>query len=201
MNMEPNISARSPEIEPKENILLGVLGAILFSLVGVVIYFLLSRTGYIASISAAFGAYAALFGYGLFAHKKDTKAGVITSAIVTVVMMILSIYLCYVYELYSQVRDSGATITLGRAAGDLLEVIFGGSNKLYYGIYEWTVDMSAMLKDLLATLFFTALGLWGFVQTQRQKKKAAAAAQQPTNKFPGSDLPTDSTSANSDETK
>lgn len=201
MNMEPNVSARSPEIEPKENILLGVLGAILFSLAGVVIYFLLNQAGYIASISAAFGAYAALFGYGLFARKKDSKAGIITSAVVTVVMMILSIYLCYVYELYSEVRDTGVAVSLGRIAGDLLKTLFG-SGKLCYGINEWTIDMSVLLKDLLMTLLFTALGLWGFVQTQRQKKKAAAAAaQQPTNKFPGSDLPTDSTSANSDETK
>lgn len=74
MNMEPNISARSPEIEPKENILLGVLGAILFSLAGVIVYFLLDQLNFIASISAVVGAYAAVFGYGLFTKRKNSKA-------------------------------------------------------------------------------------------------------------------------------
>ena len=72
MNMEPNISARSPEIEPKENILLGVLGAILFSLAGVIVYALLDQLNFIASIRAVVGAYAAAFGDGLFTKRKKS---------------------------------------------------------------------------------------------------------------------------------
>lgn len=201
MNMEPNISARSPEIEPKENILLGVLGAILFSLAGVIVYFLLDQLNFIASISAVVGAYAAVFGYGLFTKRKNSKTGIIVASVVTVIMMVLAVYLCTVYDLYSQVRADGGTITLSTAAGDCLKTIFGSKGRLTYGIYYYELDLGALLKDLLLSLVFTGLGIWSFVQAQIQKKKAEAAAQQPTNKFPGSDLPTDSTSANSDETK
>lgn len=111
MNMEPNISARSPEIEPKENILLGVLGAILFSLAGVIVYFLLDQLNFIASISAVVGAYAAVFGYGLFTKRKNSKTGIIVASVVTVIMMVLAVYLCTAYDLYSQVRADGGTIT------------------------------------------------------------------------------------------
>lgn len=130
MNMEPNISARSPEIEPKENILLGVLGAILFSLAGVIVYFLLDQLNFIASISAVVGAYAAVFGYGLFTKRKNSKAGIIVASVVTVIMMVLAVYLCTAYDLYSQVRADGGTITLSTAAGDCLKTIFGSKDRL-----------------------------------------------------------------------
>ena len=65
---------RAPaELEPKENVALGIVGELLFSLAGALCYFLLSRVGYIATISALVGAYCACFGYGLFAHKKGFK--------------------------------------------------------------------------------------------------------------------------------
>lgn len=199
MNMEPNISARSPEIEPKENILLGVLGAILFSLAGVIVYFLLDQLNFIASISAVVGAYAAVFGYGLFTKRKNSKTGIIVASVVTVIMMVLAVYLCTAYDLYRQVRADGGTITLPTAASDCLKAIFGSKDRLTYG-YE--LDLGGLLKNLLLSLLFTGLGIWSFVQAQIQKKKAeAAAAQQPTNGFPGSSLPTDSTSSGDDETK
>lgn len=199
MNMEPNISARSPEIEPKENILLGVLGAILFSLAGVIVYFLLDQLNFIASISAVVGAYAAVFGYGLFTKRKNSKTGIIVASVVTVIMMVLAVYLCTAYDLYRQVRADGGTITLLTAAGDCLKAIFGSKDRLTYG-YE--LDLGGLLKNLLLSLLFTGLGIWSFVQAQIQKKKAeAAAAQQPTNGFSGSSLPTDSTSSGDDETK
>lgn len=199
MNMEPNISARSPEIEPKENILLGVLGAILFSLAGVIVYFLLDQLNFIASISAVVGAYAAVFGYGLFTKRKNSKTGIIVASVVTVIMMVLAVYLCTAYDLYSQVRADGGTITLSTAASDCLKTIFGSKGRLTYG-YE--LDLGALLKNLLLSLVFTGLGIWSFVQAQIQKKKAeAAAAQQSANGFPGSSLPTDSTSSGDDETK
>lgn len=199
MNMEPNISARSPEIEPKENILLGVLGAILFSLAGVIVYFLLDQLNFIASISAVVGAYAAVFGYGLFTKRKNSKTGIIVASVVTVIMMVLAVYLCTAYDLYSRVRADGGTITLSTAAGDCLKTIFGSKGRLTYG-YE--LDLGAFLKNLLLSLLFTGLGIWSFVQAQIQKKKAeAATAQQPANGFSGSSLPTDSTSSGDDETK
>lgn len=202
MNMEPNISARSPEIEPKENILLGVLGAVLFSLAGVIVYFLLDQLNFIASISAVVGAYAAVFGYGLFTKRKNSKTGIIVASVVTVIMMVLAVYLCTAYDLYSQVRADGGTITLSTAAGDCLKTIFGSKDRLTYGMYYYELDLGALLKDLLLSLLFTGLGIWSFVQAQIQKKKAeAAAAQQPANGFSGSSLPTDSTSSGDDETK
>ena len=88
------------------------------SLAGVIVYFLLDQLNFIASISAVVGAYAAVFGYGLFTKRKNSKTGIIVASVVTVIMMVLAVYLCTVYDLYSQVRADGGTITLSTAAGD-----------------------------------------------------------------------------------
>ena len=61
--MEP-VNRAPAELETKENVFLGVIGALLFSLAGALVYFILNRVGYIASLSALVGAYCACFGYG-----------------------------------------------------------------------------------------------------------------------------------------
>ena len=69
-------------------------------------------------------------------------------------------------------------------------------------MYYYELDLGGLLKDLLLSLLFTGLGIWSFVQAQIQKKEGRGRRSwQPTNGFPGSSLPTDSTSSGDDETK
>ena len=62
--------------ENEENVVAGVVGAFLFSLVGGVLWFLLYQMGYIAAISGFIGIICAMKGYSFFS-KGESKKGII----------------------------------------------------------------------------------------------------------------------------
>ena len=57
--------------EIKENVLAGIVGAFLFSLVGGILWFVLYQIGYIASASGLVGVICAVKGYTIFAKTKN----------------------------------------------------------------------------------------------------------------------------------
>ena len=114
--MEP-VNRAPAELEAKENVFLGVIGALLFSLAGALVYFILNRVGYIASLSALVGAYCACFGYGLFTRKKGTKAGMISAAAATVIVMVLAVVFCLAFDLYEYIKDDYANVKLTEVLG------------------------------------------------------------------------------------
>lgn len=99
--------------QTRENVLAGIVGAFLFSLVGVVLYFILNQVNVIAGISALVMFVMANFGYTLFskAKTKSSIIGLVVSIILTVVMIFLSEYLCLSYEIFREFKDEYA-ITL-----------------------------------------------------------------------------------------
>ena len=176
---------RAPaELAPKENVALGIVGALLFSLAGALCYFLLSRVGYIATISALVGAYCACFGYGLFAHKKDSKTGVIVAAVVTVLVMVLSVVFCLAFELYEFVQNDYANIKLTEAISDTVRSLFDSNYTIEYGLRSYIIDKGQFAKDLLISLVFTAVGIFSFATGQKNKRKAAQQAAQAQNMPP-----------------
>ena len=62
---EPYVNPAELPVKRRENIALGVLGALLFSAAGGLVHFGLLQLGYIAWISALVGMAAGYFGYGL----------------------------------------------------------------------------------------------------------------------------------------
>ena len=95
--MDNFVDDKSQEV--RENVLAGIAGAFLFSLVGVVVYFLLHLIGYVASISGLIGAACAVKGYAVFS-KKESKKGIVISAIIAVLVMVIAWYLCLAYDVY-----------------------------------------------------------------------------------------------------
>ena len=73
MNEEKMLEQRE---EVEENVLFGIIGAFLFSLVGGVLYYVLYQIGYLAAISGIVGVVCALKGYAFFA-KKESKRGIV----------------------------------------------------------------------------------------------------------------------------
>ena len=69
---EPYVNPAELPVKRRENIALGVLGALLFSAAGGLVHFGLLQLGYIAWISALVGMAAGYFGYGLFSGRKNT---------------------------------------------------------------------------------------------------------------------------------
>ena len=57
-------------VQEQENVLAGVVGAFLFSLVGGILWFVLYQIGYLAAVSGLVGVICAVKGYTFFANKK-----------------------------------------------------------------------------------------------------------------------------------
>lgn len=84
----------------KENVFMGVLGAVLFAIPGGALTFTLSIFGYIAAISGIATAALAMLGYRIFsgANKnkgvKSSVASIVTSVIATLLMLLLAEFFC-----------------------------------------------------------------------------------------------------------
>ena len=87
------------DLQFKENVMAGIVGAFLFSLVGAAVYFLLHLIGYVASISGLIGAVCAVKGYTVFS-KKESKKGIVIAALVSVLVMVIAWYFCLAYDVY-----------------------------------------------------------------------------------------------------
>lgn len=93
------------------NVLSGVVGAFLFSIIGGLLYFVVYQIGFVAGICGLVIFVLANFGYGLFAKTKDKNslAGLITSIIAMIVMIFVAEYFCLSFEIYQEYKDAGIT--------------------------------------------------------------------------------------------
>jgi hypothetical protein len=83
---EPDFSGNNqenttPPVQPieqkQENVVAGIFGALLFSLAGGIIWFLLYQIGYLAAISGIVGVICAIKGYGIFGKRESVKGVII----------------------------------------------------------------------------------------------------------------------------
>lgn len=106
VNGVPYVGGVPQNEEKHENILAGVVGAFLFSLIGGVLYFVIYQLGYIAGICGLVMFILANFGYGLFSGNKNSKKGIIASAVMTLIVIVLSEMFCLSYEIFSAFKDT-----------------------------------------------------------------------------------------------
>ena len=85
--------------EVKENVVAGIVGAFLFSLVGGALWFVIYMFGFIAGISGLVGAVCAIKGYSVFA-KKESMKGIIISVIISLLVIALAWYMGLAYDIY-----------------------------------------------------------------------------------------------------
>ena len=85
-----------------ENVLFGIVGAFLFSLVGGVLYYLLYQMGYLAALSGLVGVICAITGYSFFAKKESTK-GTVISVIIAALVLVAAWYLCVASDQVSNI--------------------------------------------------------------------------------------------------
>ncbi len=94
-----------PQIEEKEeNLWAGIAGAFLFSLAGAAVWILLSMIGFIAAISGAIGVICAIQGYRIFG-KKLTKRGVIISAVIALIVLVIAWYGCFAWDYWKAAAE------------------------------------------------------------------------------------------------
>ena len=172
------VDAKSSEI--KENVLAGIVGAFLFSLAGAVVYFLLNLIGYVASISGLIGAVCAVKGYALFA-KKESKKGIVISAIVSLLVMVLAWYLCLAYDIYDAYK-------IWFEAGEIdFSLTFFESVRSVPVFLEDPEISAAYFGNLGLGLLFCLLGCASFVINKlknAKKQPVYAAAEQPADSTP-----------------
>ena len=96
MNEEKTIERKQPQ---EENVLFGIVGAFLFSLVGGGLYYLLYQIGYIAAISGLIGVICAIKGYSFFS-KKESMRGAIISIVIAVLVLVIAWYFCLSNDIY-----------------------------------------------------------------------------------------------------
>ena len=104
------MAQKAPEIATPpaaENVLAGVVGAVLFSLVGGALYFIVYQLGYIAGIVGLAVFFLARVGYDLFGKAKgiNSKIRLITCIIATIVAIFVAECLCLSYEIFETYKD------------------------------------------------------------------------------------------------
>ena len=100
------------EDKRNENILFGIVGAFLFSIIGGILYFVIYQAGIIAGICGLIIFVLANFGYGLFAgtKNKESMVGLIASIAAMIAMIYIAEYFCISFEIFQIYKEHGVTI-------------------------------------------------------------------------------------------
>ncbi len=107
-----------------ENTAAGIVGALLFSLAGGILYFIIYQLGFIAGIAGFIGVICAVKGYEIFAKKLSLK-GVIIAVISSVVVILAAEYLSLAYSCLDMFRTEfdDPSITLADSAYFIRQMI------------------------------------------------------------------------------
>ncbi|MDE5994483.1 MAG: hypothetical protein K2G60_03105 [Oscillospiraceae bacterium] len=92
----------------KSKLIPGIVGALLGSLIGCVVYFLVWQLGYIAAIAGLVTAVCAFKGYEILGGVVDKK-GVIVCVIMIILSVLLANKLVWAYDAYSALKEYGAS--------------------------------------------------------------------------------------------
>lgn len=121
----------------RENVIAGIVGAFLFSLIGGVLYFIIYQFGYIAGICGLITVVLSSFGYQLFSGRKNSLKGVFISVIMSALSIVLAEYLGLSYAFYDVYRmEISAPFTFFDAVRMTPEIL------------EESEVMAAFVKDL-----------------------------------------------------
>ena len=156
-------------VEVKENVLAGVVGAFLFSLVGGILWFVLYQIGYLASISGLVGVICAVKGYTFFAKvKEESKKCLVFSVMLTIVVLAISWYFCVAYDIYLVYQE-------WFAAGEVdFTLTFFESVRAVSFFFEDSEILMGYLKDLGLGILFAGLGVIYYLSMREKKKKKIA---------------------------
>ncbi len=93
------------------NVLAGFVGALLFAIIGGLLYFVIYQLGIIAGICGLVIFILANFGYGLFAGTKNkaSVAGLISAIIAMLAMIFIAEYFCISFEIFQVFKEYDIT--------------------------------------------------------------------------------------------
>ena len=160
--------------EREERVLPGILGSLLFSLAGGIVWFILWQIDIVAGLSGIVGVFCAMKGYEIFAKKNSVK-GVVISFVFALAIIVLTWYLCIGYDYYSIfVQDAGI------GGESLFVCLFNGFEILdFYDYIGATEIRGEYMSNLIFGIVFTVIGGIGYVVDAVRKAKAEVAAPAP----------------------
>lgn len=133
------VAGRPTAISQPANPVMGILGAIIFSLIGCAVWILIGKLGYISYLGGIAMAFSTIFGYHLFGKRFDTL-GLIISIVIVLVMVFVSNMFIYAWQIVSEPGIEEALSLLG------YEGFFG----VFFGLFDLMkeVDLYAGLEGL-----------------------------------------------------
>ena len=147
-----------------ENVLFGIVGAFLFSLVGGVLYYLLYQMGYLAALSGLVGVICAIKGYSFFAKKESTK-GTVISVIVAALVLVAAWYLCVASDLHAAYKEWYA-----QGEVDFIPSFFDCVRV----VPDILKDFPEYFKDLAISLILAAVGCGSYIARTIKDRKIQA---------------------------
>ena len=139
----------------KENVGLGILGALIGALIGGASIVGLNLLGYVASISGVLMGFATLKGYELLG-KKLSKTGIVISILLMIVVTFVADIFCIGIEVYNEFKIFGATLADSFAV--LPELFMEGG-----------IDFGAFFSNLGMLYAFVALGAFFIIRDAFKK--------------------------------
>ena len=106
------VAGRATAISQPANPVMGIIGAVLFSLIGCAVWILIGKLGYVSYLGGIAMAFSTIFGYHLFGKKFDVL-GLIVSIVIVLLMVLFSNMFIYTWELLSQPGMEEALSLLG----------------------------------------------------------------------------------------
>lgn len=133
------VAGRPTAISQPANPVMGILGAIVFSLIGCAVWIIIGKLGYISYLGGIAMAFSTIFGYHLFGKKFDTL-GLIISIVIVLVMVLVSNMFIYTWQLLSQPGMEEALSLLG----------YNGFFGVFFGLFDIMkqVDLHAGLDGI-----------------------------------------------------
>ena len=145
----------SVAVEKRENVVTGVVGALIGAAIGAGSIIGLSQLGYIASISGLILAVCTLKGYELLGGKLSTK-GIVISAVLMLLTPYLADRMDWAIVVMQAWEEYG--VTFGEAFAAVPELLADGS-----------IEMSMYVKNLLMIYGFAVLGAFSTLKKAVKK--------------------------------
>lgn len=147
---------QTPEVDQRpENVLAGTIGALLGAILGGAVIILMSRLGYVASLSGLAVAISTLTGYEILGHRKPAK-GLIICLLIMAVTPYIADRLNWAFIIMKAYESEG--ITLFQAFESVPMLVGAG------------IDSTEYTKNLLMIYAFAAVGAFGTVKDMFKKK-------------------------------
>lgn len=145
-----------------ENVLFGVVGAFLFSLVGGVLYIVLSQIGFIAALSGLVGVVCAIKGYTFFA-KGESKRGIVISVVIAAIVLVIAWYIGFCLDMIAAYE-----VWFENGEADYVPKFF--EYVIPFGFYDLAVNPACFI-DLFLSLALGAVGVLELCENNAEKAK------------------------------